>query len=100
MQEDPTRGSSTASIDVDVPETEAADNGARSGMVAPPPALIPPSRRGGARRSLPDVLVDLGFVTAERMQEVLSQAGQGGRSAEEVLREADELSSEQLARAT
>jgi type IV pilus assembly protein PilB len=97
MPEDPT-GTSTASLDADdVAGGTAADNGQGTEI---PLALTPPSRRGGARRSLPDVLVDLGFVTTERMQEIIAQAGQGGRSAEEVLREEGELSSEQLARAT
>jgi type IV pilus assembly protein PilB len=65
-----------------------------------PSPLTPPRRRGGARRSLPDVLVELGFITAERMQEVLKQASQAGRSAEEILREEGRLSTDQLARAT
>jgi type IV pilus assembly protein PilB len=101
MPDDPARSSSTASIDAPVEGEDhgvPGGNGAQPG--APPPALTPPSRRGGARRSLPDVLVDLGFITPERMQEIIAQAGQGGRSAEEVLREEGELSSEQLARAT
>src|SRR4051794_13618935 len=96
MAEDPTRSGSTASLDV--PE-EDGQNGAPPELEVPP-ALTPPRRRGGARRSLPDVLVELEFITAERMQEVLTLASQAGRSAEEILREEGELSSEQLARAT
>jgi type IV pilus assembly protein PilB len=65
-----------------------------------PAPLTPPRRRGGARRSLPDVLIELGFITAEQMQDVLNQASQAGRSAEEILRADGQLSSEQLARAT
>ncbi|MFL5894797.1 MAG: GspE/PulE family protein [Thermoleophilaceae bacterium] len=103
MPEDPRPGTSTASLDVeaevDALEGVGGDNGAQ-GTQTPPPALTPPRRRGGARRSLPDVLVELGFVSPERMEQVLVQATQGGRSAEEVLREEGELSSEQLARAT
>jgi type IV pilus assembly protein PilB len=100
MAEQPRQGGSTASIDV--PDAAAGDaNGVAQGAEGePPPALTPPRRRGGARRSLPDVLLELGFVTPERMQELLNQAAQGGRSAEEALREDGELSSEQLARAT
>ena len=101
MPEEPTRSGSTASLDA--PEGDAAvdaPNGQPDDALEIPPALTPPRRRGGARRSLPDVLVELGFITAERMQEVQTQAGQSGRSAEEVLREENELSSEQLARAT
>jgi type IV pilus assembly protein PilB len=101
MPEEPRPGGSTVSLDVEAEAAEAvaADNGAGT-QPGPPPALTPPRRRGGARRSLPDVLVELGFVTPERMQEVLTLATQGGRSAEEVLREDGELTSEQLARAT
>jgi type IV pilus assembly protein PilB len=85
-----------------VPESdEAAMDAARvDAEAAIPPPLTPPRRRGGARRSLPDVLVELGFISAERMQTVLTQASQAGRSAEEILREEGELTSEQLARAT
>jgi type IV pilus assembly protein PilB len=81
------------------PEVPSADNGG-SGTVTPPPPLTPPRRRGGARRSLAEVLVELEFVTTDRMSAIMAQATQGGRSAEEVLREEGELSSEQLARAT
>jgi type IV pilus assembly protein PilB len=105
MSDEPTHSGSTASLDA--PESTEPMNGAQAPdgqpeteAVQPPPPLTPPRRRGGARRSLPDVLVELGFISSERMQEVLSQASQAGRSAEEILREQDELSSEQLARAT
>src|SRR3954452_10696002 len=101
MQKDPARGGSTASLDVDAPDGADAENGAKAAEeVVVPPAVTPPRRRGGARRSLPDVLVELGFITSERMQEILTQASQSGRSAEEILREEGELSSEALARAT
>src|SRR3954447_15066587 len=100
MQEEPMGSGSTASLDVDAPDAEE-QNGASGTTDGPaPPALTPPRRRGGARRSLPDVLVELEFISAERMQEVLSQAGQAGRSVEEILREDTDISSEQLARAT
>ena len=97
MPEEPTGTSTTASLDAEAAPQTGAENGQ---PVEVPLALTPPSRRGGARRSLPDVLVDLGFISTERMQEIIAQAGQGGRSAEEVLREEGELESEQLARAT
>jgi type IV pilus assembly protein PilB len=104
MADDPVRSGSTASLDVADAAAEDPTNGAPAGAegdetIAPPP-LTPPRRRGGARRSLPDVLVELGFISAERMQAVLAQASQAGRSAEEILRDDGELSSEQLARAT
>jgi type IV pilus assembly protein PilB len=107
MAEDPSRSGSLASIDIPAevrPENGAgeitASTGEGTGTQAPPPALTPPRRRGGARRSLPEVLVELEFISAERMQQVLAQASQAGRSAEEILREDGEISSEQLARAT
>src|SRR3954447_4326492 len=99
MADDPTRSGSTASLDA--PDGAPEENGAAQADQPPVfPALTPPRRRGGARRSLPHVLVELEFIAAERMQVVLEQASQAGRSAEEILREEGELSSEQLARAT
>src|SRR3954452_19624878 len=101
MQKDPARGGSTASLDVDASDGADAENGATAPEeVVVPPAVTPPRRRGAARRPLPAVLVELDSTTSERMQEVLTQASQAGRSAEEILREEGELSSEQLARAT
>jgi type IV pilus assembly protein PilB len=105
MPEEPSRSGSTASLDAPGSAEPTAGGQTPNGAPgteapAPPPPLTPPRRRGGARRSLPDVLVELEFITAERMQEVLTQASQAGRSAEEILREEGELSSEQLARAT
>ena len=100
MADEPFPAASTASLDK--PETGEANGAREDGLHAEPRpiALVPPRRRGGARRSLPDVLVELGFVAPERMQEVLNQASQAGRSAEEILRSDEEVSSEQLARAT
>ncbi|HEX6712876.1 MAG TPA: ATPase, T2SS/T4P/T4SS family, partial [Thermoleophilaceae bacterium] len=104
MADEPIRSGSTASLDAperaDAAMDAAHDPNGQPAPVEIPPALTPPRRRGGARRSLPDVLVELGFITAERMQVVLTQASQAGRSAEEILREEGELESEQLARAT
>ncbi len=98
MAEEPTVTSTTVSLDEpqDVPST----NGAPAVPADAPVPLTPPRRRGGARRSLPDVLVELDFVSGDQMQSVLTQASQVGRSAEEILREEGNLSSEQLARAT
>src|SRR4051794_7688952 len=98
MPDEPTRSGSTASLDL--PEGTAEDNGTQTEPEEVVLALTPPRRRGGARRSLPDVLVELEFIAPEKMQEVLAQASQAGRSAEEILREDGSLSSEQLARAT
>jgi type IV pilus assembly protein PilB len=102
MSEEPTRSGSTASLDAPGPSEpeDESPNGALAEEVELPPALTPPRRRGGARRSLPEVLVELGFISDERMQAVLAQASQAGRSAEEILRDEGEVTSEQLARAT
>jgi type IV pilus assembly protein PilB len=105
MQEEPTRSGSTASLDA----PEGTNRGIEGTQIPgsqpedttqPPVALTPPRRRGGARRSLPDVLVELGFIAPDRMQEVLTHASQAGRSAEEILRDEQQITSEQLARAT
>src|SRR3954453_10542168 len=101
MTDEPVRSGSPASLDA--PEGQLENGAAPAAPVDDgpvPQALTPPRRRGGARRSLPDVLVELEFITAERMTEVLTQASQAGQSAEEILRTEGELSSEQLARAT
>jgi type IV pilus assembly protein PilB len=101
MADDPLLSGSTASLDAPAPPEQAEQpNGSAPEEVPIPAALTPPRRRGGARRSLPDVLVELGFISAERMQSLLTQASQSGRSAEEVLRTDGEITSEQLARAT
>src|SRR3954465_13248386 len=101
MTDEPVRSGSTAPLCA--PQGQLENGGAPPARVEDgpvPQALTPPRRRGGARRSLPDVLVELEFITAERMTEVLTLASQAGQSAEEILRTEGELSSEQLARAT
>ena len=61
--------------------------------------LTPPPRRGGGSRSVPDVLVEMEFVTRERMDAAIEEAKALRRSPEEVLLGAGVVTSDQLARA-
>jgi len=58
-----------------------------------------PSRRGGSGRVLADVVIDLGFVTRERMDAVLADATAQGAAPERLLLATGELAEDQLARA-
>ncbi|MDP9378033.1 MAG: Flp pilus assembly complex ATPase component TadA [Actinomycetota bacterium] len=58
-----------------------------------------PARRGGSGRLLPDVLVELGFVNRNRMDEAVEAARAIGSSGERVLLEAGDITEEQLSRA-
>jgi type IV pilus assembly protein PilB len=67
---------------------------------APPPeGLTPPARRGGARRTLPEVLVAQRFATAEQVAEAEGRAGLAGPPAEQVLLDDGTITADQLARA-
>ena len=61
--------------------------------------LIPPARRGGGARVISDVISELGFVSAERVHAAIEEAKSAGRTPEEILVDAGDLTSEQLARA-
>jgi type IV pilus assembly protein PilB len=61
--------------------------------------LIPPTRRGGGARVISDVISELGFVAAERVQAAVEEARTAGRTPEEILVDGGNLTSEQLARA-
>ena len=58
-----------------------------------------PSRRGGGGRVLTDVIVDLGLVEREAMDEAIEMAQSAGSAAERVLVSTGAISEEQLARA-
>ncbi|MGI8579410.1 MAG: ATPase, T2SS/T4P/T4SS family [Solirubrobacteraceae bacterium] len=62
--------------------------------------LTAPSRRGGSGRFLTDVLVDLGFVDAARVESAVESARLSGRPPERMLLEAGAISADQLARGT
>jgi len=68
--------------------TEDASNG-----------LVPPTRRGGGARFISDVIAELGFVPAERVQAAVEEAKSAAETPEQLLVEAGDLTSEQLARA-
>jgi type IV pilus assembly protein PilB len=55
---------------------------------------------GMGSRFIPDVLVEMGFATRERVDEAVEQGKAAGRPAERLLLEAGVISADQLARAT
>ncbi|HYM58230.1 MAG TPA: ATPase, T2SS/T4P/T4SS family [Solirubrobacteraceae bacterium] len=61
--------------------------------------ITTPSRRGGSGRVLPDVIVDLGFVDREVMNEAVQAAHSAGSAAERVLLGQGSITEDQLARA-
>ncbi|HEU4656144.1 MAG TPA: ATPase, T2SS/T4P/T4SS family [Capillimicrobium sp.] len=61
--------------------------------------VTPPSVRGGSRRFLTDVIVDLGLVPRERVEEAVQAARGAGRPPEQLLLEQGALTADQLARA-
>jgi type IV pilus assembly protein PilB len=73
------------------PETPA-DDPSKTG-------LTPPQRRAGSR-FISDVIVEMGYVPRERVDQAVEQGKATGRSAEQVLLEAAAITGDQLARAT
>ena len=61
--------------------------------------LTPPRRREGSV-FVSDVLVDMGFLSRERVDEAVEQGKAAGRSAERILVEGGAITGDQLARAT
>jgi type IV pilus assembly protein PilB len=61
--------------------------------------ITTPSRRGGSGRVLTDVIVDLGFVDREVMNEAIQAAHSAGSAAERVLLGQGSITEDQLARA-
>ena len=61
--------------------------------------LVPPTKRGAGARFISDVISELGFVPKERVQAAVEEAKSAGRTPEEILVDAGDLTSEQLARA-
>src|SRR5215217_7102014 len=61
--------------------------------------ITTPSRRGGSGRVLTDVIVDLGFVEREAMDEAIEMAHSAGSAAERVLVSTGAITEDQLARA-
>ncbi len=65
----------------------------------PKRGITSPSRRGGSGRVLTDVLVDLGFVEREVMDDAIAKAQSAGSAAERVLLTQGSITDDQLARA-
>jgi type IV pilus assembly protein PilB len=66
---------------------------------AAPNGITPPMHRGHSGRFVTDVIVELGYASRERVDEVVNQARSAGRSPEELLREHNVIDADQLARA-
>jgi type IV pilus assembly protein PilB len=87
---------------VDVPEEVLASLGDAEETAADglqPPGLVPPRRRGHSGRFITDVLVELGYVTAEQVERAINESRGAGRSPEELLLEQGTIDSDQLSRA-
>jgi type IV pilus assembly protein PilB len=63
------------------------------------PGLTPPLGRGNSAMFLTDVVVELGYATRERVDEVINQARVAGRSADDLMVEANLIDADQLSRA-
>ena len=74
-----------------LPAAEAGDHTPSNGITSP--------RRRGGSRPLTDVLVELGFVSPERMAAAVEQGRANGTTAERVLAEAGDITPDQHARA-
>src|SRR5215213_10289518 len=61
--------------------------------------ITTPSRRGGSGRVLTDVIVDLGFVERDAMDEAIEMATSAGSAAERVLLSTGAITDDELARA-
>ena len=61
--------------------------------------VTPPRRRGGVRRDLLDVIAELGYAPADRMEFVRHTARTTGRAPERVLLDEGTITADQLARA-
>src|SRR3954454_21171308 len=64
-----------------------------------PEGVTPPTQRGGMRRALLDVIVELGYSTSEHVEQVQRTARVTGRQAEHVLVDEGTITADQLARA-
>ena len=71
-------------------------------MAAPRPpttGITAPMRRGHSGMFVTDVIVELGYATRERVDEVINEARVAGRSPEALLREHKVIDADQLSRA-
>src|SRR3954470_1712112 len=81
------------------PAPEPAPAPKPAALADAPEGLTPHRNHGGARRELLDVIAQLGYAPADRMEFVRHQARVSGRSPEQVLLDEGTLTSDQLARA-
>src|SRR5688572_12108902 len=63
------------------------------------PGLTPPLGRGNSSMFLTDVIVELGYATRERVDEVINEARLAGRAADELLIDKKLIDADQLSRA-
>ncbi len=64
-----------------------------------PPGLTPPQTRSHSGRFITDVVVELGYLSPDRVDEAIAEARTAGRSPEALMVEQGVLSADQLARA-
>jgi type IV pilus assembly protein PilB len=76
----------------------AVPNGPPGGEDTARNGLTPPERKGGSR-FISDVLVEMGFLPRDRVDEAVEQGKATGRAAEQLLLEAGAITGDQLARA-
>jgi hypothetical protein len=60
------------------------------------PGLTPPTHRGGTKRRIGEVIVELGFADAERVEAAVSQAREAGKTTGQMLIDSGVLDSNQL----
>ena len=83
-----------------VPATGTEDAAAATAPAGEPwDGITAPTRRGGSGRFLTDVIVQLGFAEADRVESAVESARSAGHTPEEVLLESAALTEDQLARA-
>jgi type IV pilus assembly protein PilB len=75
--------------------TPIADPDAQGGETT---GLIPPRRRGHSGQFITDMLVELGYATAQQIELAISESRAAGRSPEEVLLEQGIIDADQLSR--
>src|SRR5206468_7784642 len=81
------------------PRAPAPDVGLRPVPHDVAEGVTPPRRRGGVRRDLLDVIAELGYAPADRMEFVRHTARTTGRAPERVLLDEGTITADQLARA-
>jgi type IV pilus assembly protein PilB len=81
------------------PGTDPAATARQLGTEAGVPGLTPPLTRSHSGEFLTDVIVDLGYLTDERVQQVIAEARTAGRAPETLMLDQNLIDGDQLARA-